>query len=197
LNSAGNITTSTAIAKSRRTYRLLFLFIYFYSHFRAQNQEIGTRLNNGELKMNFPGIYFKHNSAEYAQMPYSVDSCFIYIAKHFEDLKSYVLWRDSLETEHLTSKRIHKLQQSMKTYTAIGSVHIQSMGKAQKLSRRTLNLAANSKQSQFLLSLNSVFEVSGTLPPASSKRKKFCWFCFFHLKSCQVNRYFFSKLRGK
>ncbi len=60
--------------------------------------------------MTFPGIYFKHNSTDYADMPYTVDSCLGYTATHIKDINDFVIWRDSLETEKLTNRRIKKLR---------------------------------------------------------------------------------------
>ena len=48
-----------------------------------------------ELKMTYPSIYFVLNSTEYAVMPYTVDSCFKYIAANIKYLNSIVIWRDS------------------------------------------------------------------------------------------------------
>lgn len=143
--------------------------------------------------MTFPSIYFKNNSTEYAPMPYSADSCFKYIAANLDDIVSYTIWRDSLETDALTKKRIKKLKAGLGKFTPANQIEIQSMGKEQKISRITIDKAVNKKQVQYLLSLNSVFDISKT----AGARKKWkyrnhieaprpwCWSCWkngFHIK---------------
>ena len=127
-----------------------------------------------ELVMTFPSIYFQHNSTEYAVMPYSVDSCFKFIAQNFKDsYNSLVIWRDSLETEELTNTRIQKLQAGLKKYLPSERIEIHSMGGAQKISRQTINSSNDSLQRAYLLSLNSVFDISKTkFPQEKSVRKK-------------------------
>jgi hypothetical protein len=178
--------------------KLLSVLCLICAGIQAQNAEIETRLTNGELSMNFPSIYFKHNSTDYAAMPYTVDSCFKYMAIHMNDVKSLVIWRDIAEKEQLTHKRIRKLNAGLKKFIPSSNFNIQSMGAAQKISRRTINLAASSKQTQHLLSLNSVFDIStARLSNKSNLKRKICWFCLIRGKSCQVNRMFFLKLRGR
>lgn len=145
----------------------------------CQNKEIDD-LTGRELKMTFPSVYFKNNSTEYAEMPQKADSILHFIALHKKEIKSYVIWRDSTETEELTSKRVAKLKQSLARYKA-GNINIQSMGNAQKISRYTINKAEGPEQNQYLLSLNSVFEVARTRTPnkiAAKRHKIFdlpCW----------------------
>lgn len=144
--------------------------------------------------MTFPSIYFKHNSTEYAPMPYSVDSCFKYIAANINDIVGYTIWRDSLETDALTKSRIKKLKKGLDKFASSGQIEIQSMGKQQKISRHTINKGVDKKQIQYLLSLNSVFDISKT---AGGSRKKWkyrnhieaprpwcfsCWKNGFHIK---------------
>lgn len=112
--------------------------------------------------MTFPSIYFKHNSTDYAIMPYKVDSCFKYIALHIKDIHSLVIWRDSLEIEGLTNKRIKKLKMDINKYISSNKINIHSMGKEQKISRHTINRLVSNEQIQYLLSLNSVFDISST-----------------------------------
>jgi len=143
-------------------------------------------LVNGELRMTFPSVYFKNNSTDYAAMPYTADSCFKYIAAHIKDINSYVIWRDSSETEELTNKRIKKLKTELNNYTPSGKIKIRPMGEAQKISRRTIDMGVNPKQIQYLLSLNSVFDVSGVVFRVTKKSKKnhalhpkiWCWRCW-------------------
>jgi hypothetical protein len=113
----------------------------------------------GELEMTFPSIYFKHNSTDYAAMPYSVDSCFRYIAFNFDrSINNLVIWRDSLEPEELTKIRIEKLKKDLGRYNVKSKIH--SMGPMQKISRRTINKSSDSLMISYLLSLNSVLDVS-------------------------------------
>ncbi|MGZ3863174.1 MAG: hypothetical protein ACXVPN_05160 [Bacteroidia bacterium] len=145
----------------------------------SQNKEIND-LVEGELKMTFPSVYFKNNSTEYAEMPQKADSILHFIASHKKEIKSYVIWRDSTETEDLTKKRIDKLKHSLAKYKA-EKINIQSMGNKQKISRYTINKAEGFEQNQYLLSLNSVFEVARTRTPdkITTKRRKIfdlpCW----------------------
>lgn len=171
--------------------RSRFLILLFVGGLtlRGQNSDL-TRLMQEELSMTFPSIYFKNNSTEYAAMPYVVDSCFRYIANNVKDIVSYVIWRDSLETEKLTHARIKKLKTDLKRYAPKNKVKIASMGSAQKISRHTIN-RANKEQQQYLLTLNSVFDISKTfLPPDKINSshilhpKIWCWKCWkngFHL----------------
>ena len=63
-----------------RTFTKFILIILFTTTVLcAQDSEI-DRLMQSELKMTFPSIYFKHNSTDYATMPYKIDSCFKHIA---------------------------------------------------------------------------------------------------------------------
>jgi hypothetical protein len=151
------------------------------------------RLIASELKMSFPSIYFKHNSTDYALMPYSVDSCFKQIALHYDDeINSLVIWRDSAETEELTIKRIKKLRLSLNKYIRSGKIEIHSMGNQQKISRKTINMTSDTSKIKYLLSLNSVLDISKTrvqkgIPKTESHifhPKIWCWNCWksgFHL----------------
>lgn len=164
---------SPGIFNMKPAIKLLALLFFIVSALRAQETEI-DRLIRGELKMTFPSIYFKHNSTEYAAMPYTVDSCFKYLALHFKDnFNSLVIWRDSTETEGLTNERIEKLKQGLRKYIPSGKIEIHSMGDAQKISRRTINMTSDSSKVDYLLSLNSVFDISKThFPPQKKKNKK-------------------------
>lgn len=57
---------------------------------------------------------------------------YIYIAIHIKDIKDFVIWRDSSETELLTSKRIKKLKADLNQYTPSKEINIQSIGKSKK-----------------------------------------------------------------
>jgi hypothetical protein len=176
----------------QKTTKIILILLVCSTWLHAQVKETDSRLGNEDLKMTFPGIYFKHNSTDYAAMPYTVDSCFKYMAFYVKDIYSFVIWRDSAETEELTNKRIDKLKAELNKYTPSKKIDIISMGEQQKISRHTINLEVNSERIQYLLSLNSVFDISKTRFPTGSKWKNhierprlFCWECWksgFHIK---------------
>jgi hypothetical protein len=143
------------------------IFVGFYIKSKGQNP-----LLDGEFKMTFPGIYFKHNSINYAVMPYTVDSCFKYIALHIKDINDFVIWRDSAETEWLTTQRIRKLKAGLGKHVKTRGIDIESMDDEQKISRHIINQLSDSLDIQFLLSLNSVFDISKTRFPVKKKQKK-------------------------
>lgn len=161
----------------RTCSRLITLLFLIATGLCAQESEI-DRLIANELKMTFPSIYFKHNSTDYASMPYSVDSCFRHIASHFdENLNSLVIWRDSAETEELTTKRIKKLKQALKKYLRTNEFKIYTMDKEQKIPLQTINMTSDSTKINYLLSLNSVFDISKTrvLPKKKKTRRRLVW----------------------
>jgi hypothetical protein len=156
-----------------RTLIKLTIFLFVSTITRGQEAEI-DRLIASELKMTFPSIYFKHNSADFTTMPYSVDSCFKYIAHNFDkSVNSLVIWRDSTETEALTNKRIAKLKAGLRKYVRDNIIEIHSMGNNQKVSRQTINMTSDKTKIKYLLSLNSVFDISKTrIPPKEPQKKK-------------------------
>jgi hypothetical protein len=173
--------------KIRSIFFLIFLN-YFFS--KAQDGHIG-RLIDGELRMTFPSIYFKHNSTEYADMPYSVDSCYKYIVKNAKDISDYAIWRDSSETEALTGQRIKKINSEFRKYKLKGKIIIENMHEAQKISQYTINLSKTQTQTPQLLCLNSAFEIAQTHLTEQDKQlnhilhpRIWCWSClisFGHL----------------
>ena len=182
--------------KMKRFLILLVISIKLY----GQNSEIDKLIQN-ELKMNFPSIHFKHNSTDYSPMPYSVDSCFKYIALHFDgNMNSLVIWRDSTEAESLTKKRIKKLKTALNKYKETRHVYIESMGKEQKISRQTINMTSDSSKIKYLLTLNSVLDFSKTRPLNKATTDKHglwlfgtCWKHAFHLNKngrehCRIER---------
>jgi len=155
--------------------KLTILLLFHLTRLQGQNSEIKTRLDVGELKMTFPSIYFKYNSTDYAKMPYTVDSCFKYIATNIKDINSRPIWRDSGETERLTNERVKKLKSDLDKYLGSGKIKIQSMGKEQKISQRTIYNGTDSTQIQYLLSLNSVFDISRAHIPNNTSIKAKVW----------------------
>jgi hypothetical protein len=153
---------NTADQMQSRITKIIFLLFFATTTLHAQNAEV-EKLMEGDLKMTYPCIYFVHNSTDYAPMPYPVDTCYKYIASHIKYLNSIVIWRDSSETEYLTESRIKKIKLDLNKYTAFGNVDIESMENEQKISQRTIRKATNDKQLQYLLSFNSVLDVSGAI----------------------------------
>lgn len=164
LNSLDHI--NLFIGKHMHTYaKLLILFLFISINICGQNPEI-ERLIDGEFRMNFPSIYFKHQLTSYAPMPYSVDSCIKHIALHFDNtINRLVIWKDSAETEDLTRKRIKKLKADLSKYMSTKKIDMYSMGKEQKISRYIIHTASDSTQINYLLSLNSVFDISKSRLP--------------------------------
>ncbi len=173
----------------RTLVKLTLLLFFISTRLPGQGSETG-KLTKGELKMIFPGIYFKHNTTDYATMPYTVDSCLKYISLHIKDINDLVIWRDSLETEKLTQQRIKKLKTELRKYKVTGA-SIESMGKAQKIFRKTIEANTDSTQINYLLSLNSVFEVAQTrLPNEASVKpsKKWQLPCWMNLQLNKAGR---------
>lgn len=161
--------------------KFTIILLCFSTRLCGQSSEIKTKIYLGELKMTFPSIYFKHNSTDYAKMPYAVDSCFKYIAANIKNINGRPIWRDSIETEQLTKNRIEKLKADLDTYLGTKKIKIRSMGKEQKISQRTIYNGTDSLQIKYLLSLNSVFDISSAHIPdntptqASRTSRLPCW----------------------
>ena len=177
--------------KSMRTLtKLTIILLCISTRLQGQESEI-DRLIQSELKITFPSIHFKHNSTDYASMPYSVDSCFKYISLHFDDnINSLVIWRDSNETEGLTIKRIKKLKLALNKYLRAKEFEIYAMGNEQKVSRHAINMTTDSSKIKYLLTLNSVFDISKSRLPFKTKKSHIlhpkiwcgnCWKNGFHL----------------
>ena len=170
--------------------KLTIILFFISTRLQGQESEI-DRLIQSELKVTFPSIHFKHNSTDYASLPYSVDSSFKYIALHFDDnINSLVIWRDSAESEDLTIKRIKKLKLALNKYLRTKEFEIYSMGNEQKVSRQTIKMTSDSSKIKYLLTLNSVFDISKTRLPFKTKKShilrpkiwcKDCWKNGFHL----------------
>lgn len=157
----------------RALAKLTIFFLFMALTLCGQDAEI-DRLISNEFKMTFPSIYFKHNSTDFATMPYSIDSCFKFISQNYKkDINSLVIWRDSIETERLTKKRIKKLRAGLRKYLRNEAIKIISMGQEQKISRRTIKMTADKAKIDYLLTLNSVFDISKTrIPPIKKKSKR-------------------------
>lgn len=153
--------------------RFIILFILLSIQLYSQEREV-DRLMQSELKMTFPSIYFKHKSTDYAKMPYTLDSCFKHIALNYnKDINSLVIWRDTMESEALTKKRIKKLNVALRKYIKNGDIEIYSMQQEQKISRRTIKQTADKTKVDYLLTQNSVFDISKThIPYKRPEHKK-------------------------
>ena len=170
----------------------LLLLVVITMRLPGQDREI-DRLINSELRMTFPSIYFKHNSTDYAGMPYTADSCLRYIAANTKDITGLSIWRDSLETEALSRKRIEKLKAGLLKYAPSAKVQIRSMREKQKISRHTISMSYNDGQKQYLLSLNSVLDIAKARTPVENQSSNHrlhpkinCWGCWkngFHLQT--------------
>ena len=180
-----------------RTFtKLILIILCIITELRAQDSEI-DRLMQSELKMTFPSIYFKHNSTDYTNMPYSVDSCFKYIVSRFdENINSLVIWRDIAETEDLTAKRIKKIKSALKKHLHKKEFEFYSMNNEQKVSRQTIIMTSDSLKIKYLLTLNSVFDISKTRLPLKTKQSHVlspkiwclkCWKNGFHLDKKSQN----------
>jgi hypothetical protein len=179
------------LSMQQRIVKILLIFLVCSLSLYGQKNRIQP-----ELSMTYPNIYFKHNSLEYAAMPYTVDSCFKYIAVNIKNLYSLDIYRDSAETDQLTNKRIKKLNTDMHKYLSLGRLNIKPAGKAQKFSQLTIYNGSDSTQIQYLLSLNSVFDVSASLMKKKVKLKKFkkkkCHCCLIDVKNgdCTLATFF-------
>ena len=175
---------------------LLSLLLFITTTLPAQNPEV-ERLIEGELKMTYPSIYFAHNSTDYAAMPYTVDSCYKYIAGNIKYLNSIVIWRDSSETEQLTGARIKKIKLDLNKYIPSRNVDIESMENLHKLSQRTINKASDDRQLQYLLSFNAVLDVSGAIRHRKKWRRTHVEGRIFCLECWQRGVFFRKKVKKK
>jgi hypothetical protein len=178
----------------KKTPTIFFILIVIGAHLGAQSKEI-DRLMHSEFKMTFPSIYFVNKSTEYAAMPYSADSCYKYIARHMEDIKGLVVWRDSSETEELTKQRIKKIKKGIGKHIRARRVRIKKVTDRQKISQRTIYTGTDSTQVKYLLSLNSVLDVSTLVVRPKGKKshvEKPRWWC----KWCWARGAFTAKYRA-
>jgi hypothetical protein len=172
----------------------LFFLTFFFAGFCFSQISEMTQ-NGNSLKMIYPSIYFKHRSTEYAAMPYTVDSCYEYIAAHIDDINDFVIWRDTLESEKLSRKRIRIIKSALNEFKGVGGIFISSMEDNQKISRATIESSNDSGKIEYLMTLNSVFEISQTTKAENNKVKSHlfyprpwcidCWRSGFHIKARQ------------
>lgn len=143
-----------------RVKYLILIPLIIATGLRGQVTQMDKMLE-GELRMTFPSIYFKNNSIDYAEMPYPADSCFKFMAANIKDINCFVIWRDKSESEELLKSRIKKLKSDLNRFTS-EKIDIQSMGTLQRLSEQTIQKGIGKDQIQFLLSLNSMFDICRT-----------------------------------
>src|SRR5579872_2280780 len=93
---------------TRLTFKILFLILISVSVFRGQSKQ----------QMTFPNIYFKLNSADYAKMPYTIDSCLKFLIKNIKakGIPSFIMFRDTIETELLLKRRIKRFKNDLNKY---------------------------------------------------------------------------------
>jgi hypothetical protein len=79
-----------------------------------------------EFKMAFPNIYFKLNSTDYAEMPYTVDSCFKYLIKNIKakGTPQLSIWHDTIEVSQLSKRRIKKFKYDLNKYMYTDKIDI-------------------------------------------------------------------------
>jgi hypothetical protein len=136
--------------------RFIFLFILSTSlNLYSQPPEISD-----ELKMTFPSIYFKNNSVEYAEMPYTTDSCFKYITGHKKEVGYMVVWHDPGEPDVIAIERLDKVKNEIAKYHPEGKIHFVIMSEESKLSKETIEKARTPEEKKYLLALNSVIDYS-------------------------------------
>lgn len=170
--------------------KIIIVFLLTTNFIGAQFNA-ATHLPSGELTMTFPSIYFQHHSTQFANMPYTVDSCLKYIASHFnKNINSLVIWRDSTESEKITNARIKKLKPELKKYIRDGKFEIVSMNDAQKISQHRIQNALNKTETDYFITLNNCFDFSKTKIPNNTQQShiirpkiwcKDCWKHGFHM----------------
>ena len=85
----------------------------------------------------------------------------------------------------------------MNKYTAYGNVDIESMGEEQKISQRTIRKATDEKQKQYLLSFNSVLDVSGAIRHRKRWRRTHVEGRIFCMECWQRGVFFRKKVKKK
>lgn len=77
--------------------------------------------------MKFPNIYFKLHSTEYAQMPYTVDSCFKSLVKGINQKGTLYItvWRDTAEMPQLNNRRIKRFKHDLGKYMRVDKINIE------------------------------------------------------------------------
>jgi hypothetical protein len=177
---SGNAANTIIQNKNALTVmKIIFGFFILSNLLCGQSKEV-DRLIQNELKMTFPSVYFKNKSTDYAPMPYTADSCFKYIANNIEYINSMALWRDSSESIELAQQRIKKIKDGLRKHIRTRRIRIKKISGRQKISSYTIYTGTDSRQVDYLLSLNSVLDVSAliVLPPGKkSHGEKPRWWC--------------------
>lgn len=136
----------------------LILFLFSEFQVNAQTADIP-----GEQKMTFPSVYFRSNSVEYAEMPYTADSCYKYIAGHKKNEIGYlIVWHDPSEPDVIASQRLDKVKAEIAKYHPAGKIRIVFMNEGNKISKETLEKARTTDEKKYLLMLNTSIDYSPT-----------------------------------
>lgn len=123
--------------------------------------------DKSKFHMEFPNIYFKNQTTEYAEMPYSIESCFKFIKTYIKEIKGYAMSRDSSETDALSKQRIIKIKKDLNKFIPSEKINIM-LGFGDRISQKIIDKGVGYKEIQFLLSLNSVFEPSPIIDPSTT-----------------------------
>lgn len=77
--------------------------------------------------MKFPNIYFKLHSTEYAQMPYTVESCLKFFANGINNKGTLYItvWRDTAEMPQLNNRRIKQFKHDLGKYICVDKLNIE------------------------------------------------------------------------
>jgi predicted transglutaminase-like cysteine proteinase len=135
---------------------IIILVLGFSSQFYGQMKH----------KMEFPNIYFKLNSTDYAEMPYKVDSCFKFIINDLSKDPLYnkielAIWRDSCETEQLTKRRIKKIKNELSKFNVENKFEFKDSGSWQKYANAwKLKDDKKGDINRYILTLGSMLEVT-------------------------------------
>lgn len=93
--------------------KLFVILLLLTTTLFAQQKDTSTTVGS-QIKMTFPSIDSKTKVPIMLQCLIQLIPALNYITKHVKDIKAYVIWRDSSETEVLTNKRIKKLKTDWK-----------------------------------------------------------------------------------
>ena len=99
-----------------RTFKILFLILISVTSLRGQSDQ----------QMTFPNIYFKLNTADYAKMPYTVDSCLKFLVNNIKAKgePNLAMFRDTVETDLLCKRRIKRFKYDLNKYMAADNLKI-------------------------------------------------------------------------
>lgn len=101
---------------TRQALKIFFILLVVVTSVQGQSTQ----------KMYFPNIYFKLNTADYAKMPYTVDSCIKFIVDNIKAKGQpyFIMFRDTLETELLLRRRIKKFKNDLSKFMSADKIQI-------------------------------------------------------------------------